>query len=210
MKKLIIAILLCLTITDAWASNFEKIDKIPDNMKSVMVVIPIYSQKIAFRLPTSWKPAFQDKKPNFYIIEFTPKNENINSWQEMLTVQGFQNLAGRVTPHKFISDLAMRFKAVCGSDAIFESIGEKSIDGYQSYSAILGCAKVPNQNLSEIGYYIAIQGEKDLYLIQKANRKAALSSNKSFHGQANASSFMENFMPIELCKKGGAQGECNK
>jgi len=61
------------------AESIEPIGKVPDDIKSAKVIIPIYNQKLAFRLPTDWKPAFKDQNANMFLIEFTPKNESIKS-----------------------------------------------------------------------------------------------------------------------------------
>jgi hypothetical protein len=210
MKTFVIIAILFFTTSLAGASGLQKTGNIPDHVKSVKAVIPIYSQKVAFQMPTSWKPAFKDQKQNFFIVEFTPKDEEINSWQNMLSVQGFQNLASRVTPKRFLSEIAEKFKSVCGSNAIFEPLGEESIDGFQAYSAILGCAGLPNQNISEVGYYLSIQGEKDLYVIHKSIRTVAFDPEESPLTKFNADDFIAEFMPVELCNKGGGQGACNK
>jgi hypothetical protein len=187
-------------------AEFKKVPSIPADVKSAKAVIPIYSQKLAFRLPTSWKNALQDQKPNMFILEFTPQNENIDSWKNLLTIQGFENLAGRVSPERFITDTANRFKTICGKDFVFDNLGATTVDGFKAHRAILGCSKIPNQNFSEVAYWLVIQGSKDIYVVQKAIRSEVGNSLTS----ANVDSFVSDFSPIELCKSGGEKYECTK
>jgi hypothetical protein len=186
--------------------EFNKVSSIPEGVKSAKAIVPIYSQKLAFRLPTTWKSAFQDQKPGMFMMEFTPKNESIGSWQNLLTIQGFENLSSRVTPERFITDTGNRFKAICKQDFVFENLGATTVDGFKAHRAILGCSKVPGQNFSEMAYWLAIQGSKDIYVVQKAVRSELGNPLNS----SNIDSFIADIGPIELCKVGGQQYECNK
>ncbi len=187
-------------------AEFKKVPNIPADVKSAKAIVPIFSQKLAFRFPTSWKNAFQDQKPHMFMMEFTPQHENIDSWQNLLTIQGFENLANRVTPERFLTDTANRFKAICGNDFVFDNLGATTVDGFKAHRAILGCSKVPNQNFSEVAYWLVIQGAKDIYVVQKAIRSGTGNPLTS----TNVDSFFSDFSPIELCKAGGEKYECNK
>lgn len=212
MKKILIVLMLFCLTSYVEANNVQKVNKLPDNIKSFKALIPIYSQKIGFQLPSSWKPVFQKKRENFFIMEFMPKDEKINSWKNMFTIQAFQNLASKATPKQFLLNMSDKFQKICGTNTIFDSIGESSIDGYNAYSVIMGCTKIPsnqtNQNLSEIGYYMVIQGDKDLYVIYKASRGASFNPDESPLTKSNAEEFIADFIPFELCKKNSPKGEC--
>jgi len=199
------------------AESLEPIDKVPDDIKSEKVIIPIYSQKLAFRLPTDWKPAFKDQNANMFMIEFTPKNESIKSWSNLLSLQGFKNLAARGSSEQFLDQLASVFKSTCGEYLIYEKIDSPIIDGYESTSAILGCSKMPKSHQSgvkkgqsEVGYYHSIRGEKDIYFIHKSIRGDSFENSKPPLTKDNVASFFKSFMPIELCQNSGGQAECIK
>lgn len=199
------------------AGGLKPVDKIPDDVKSVKFVIPIYSQRVAFRLPTDWKPAFQDQNANMFMIEFTPKNENIKSWSNIVSVQGFKNLASKVSSEQFLDNLASRFKSTCGEYLVYEKIDSPVIDGYQSTTAILGCSKLPNthqsgvkKGQSEVGYYYSIKGKTDIYIIHKSIRGDSFENSNPPLARDNVASFFKLFMPIELCQNSGGTGECQK
>lgn len=217
MNRITIIFLATLFSLHAYAEDLEPVSSIPKNVKSVKAVIPIYSQRVAFRLPTDWKPAFQDQNSNMFMIEFTPKDESIKSWKNMLSVQGFKNLASRASSEQFLDNLASRFKITCGEYLVYEKVGSPVIDGFNSTTAILGCSKLPNSHptgakkgQSEIGVYYSIQGEKDIYLIHKSIRGEAFEPASTPITKENLVSYIEPFGPIELCKNTGGQGQCNK
>ncbi|WP_211826671.1 hypothetical protein [Kistimonas asteriae] len=217
MKKTTTILLATLVTMSAYAEDLKPVDRIPKDVKSVKAVIPIYSQRLAFRLPTDWKPAFQDQKSNMFMIEFTPKNETIQSWSNMFSVQGFKNLASKANSEQFLDNLASRFQATCGEYLVYEKIGSPIIDGFKSTTAILGCSKLPDSHptgvkkgQSEIGYYYSIQGKKDIYLIHKSVRGDAFDPTSTPLTRENIASFIAPFNSIELCKNTGGQGQCNK
>ena len=218
MNKVVICLISAILSVDCVSQNeLRPINEVPSDIDSVKVVIPIYSQRIAFRLPTTWKAASHDQNANVFLIEFTPNNENINSWSNLVSVQGFRNLAERGNSEQFLDSLASRFEAVCGENVVYEKIDALLIDGYKSTTAILGCSDLPSdqptdigRGQSEIGYYFSIEGEKDIYLIHKSIRGSAFEVEEPPFNKDNISSFIQEFMPIELCKNTGGLGVCNK
>ena len=217
MKKRIILIFACLASLGAHAEDLALPSNSSDNIESIKAIIPIYSQRIAFNLPTDWKVAFQDQNEQMFMIEFIPKNENIENWTNMVSVQGFKNFASQVSSKQFLDHLAAKFESTCTDALVYKNIDSPLIDGYQSSTAILGCADLPSAHhtglkagQSEIGYYYSIQGKKDIYLIHKSIRGNAFESEASPLTRENIASFINPFMPIELCNNNGAQTECNK
>lgn len=208
MKKILIAFFLyhfqiCISFAQ---DDFQQIQQIPSGVKSITIVTPIYSQKLSFSLPASWDNALQERKGIMFMMEFKPKNENINFWKNLLTIQGFENLSKRFTAQQFLTETSNRFKSVCKTDFVFTDLGETVVDGFKSQHGILGCSKVPGQNFSETAYWLVIQGENDLYVIQKAIR----SNPGDVLTKSNLEMFVQDIKPIALCKKIGEVHECLK
>jgi hypothetical protein len=217
MKK-ILALLLSIFLASCTTKNdLKQVDKIPDNIKTLRAVIPIFSQRISIQLPTTWKPAHEDQNSSSYLIEFIPKNESIEAWQNLVSVQGFKNLSFNANPEEFIDRISDGFKRDCEKDVVYTKLGASKIDGYPSYSAILGCANSKKSEInglqkgkSEIGYFLAIKGESDLYVIYKSIRGDAFDAKKPPINSQNIGNFIVEIKPIELCKKGGHPAECKK
>lgn len=212
MKKLVLVIFLAVSVTVNSAEN-----TIPENIKSVAAVIPIFSQKIAFNLPTNWKAVFEDQQEGSYMIEFIPQEETIEQWKNLFTIQAFENLAGKTTPIDFLNGMAVRIKDACGEYAVFEQLGSMTVTNHQAYAVIMGCSNTPDaqgvfseQGQSEFGYYLTIKGQSDFYLIHKLVRGNTFDVDKLPVNKGNAAEFISEFMPIDLCQAGGEAYECNK
>lgn len=202
--------LCCFAVSLANAAGSEKPEKQAARAKFTRVVLPIFSQKIAFKMPAAWKEARKEQKDGVYVVEYVPGKQDKGSWTRMLSVQGFENLSGKITAAAFLNKLQANFQSSCGTDLVAEPLGETVIDGYKAFSVILGCGKMPGKDWSEVGFYAAIQGEKDIYLVSKSARLATFEHKQSPLTKATTSSFIANILPIEVCKAGGRPGQCQK
>ena len=199
------------------AAEVEPTDAIPEGFKSVVAVIPIYSQKVSFNLPTNWKAVFEDQQSGSYMIEFIPQGEVIDNWKNLFTVQGFENLADKTTPEGFLNAMAVRFQETCGEYSVFEKLGSMNITDHQAFAAIIGCSNIPDaegninkEGQSELGYYISIKGQYDYFLIHKSIKGDAFDTDELPINRSNAAAFISEFMPIDICRAGGEEYECNK
>lgn len=122
-----------------YAVDNKPVDTIPEGVESVPAVIPIFSQKVSFTLPTSWKAVFEDQQSGSYMIEFIPQSEVIENWINLFTIQGFKDIADKTMPEGFLNALAVRFQETCGEYAVFEKLGPMSISNHPAFAAVIGC-----------------------------------------------------------------------
>ena len=212
MKVVSLLMLFALSVS---AAENEPVDAIPEDVKSATAVIPVYSQKISFNLPTDWKVAFQDQRSGAFLIELIPRDEVLENWENLFTIQGFEKLADKTKPIDFLDGLAVRLKESCGQYSVYEQLGHLTISKHKAFAAIMGCSNSLDNNSakkgkSELGYYIAIQGQHDYYLVHKSVRGASFDKDNTPINPDNADDFIAEFMPIELCQSGGEEYECNK
>lgn len=209
-KSVLLFVLSCFAVSLANAADSKKAEKQVAPAKFTRVVLPVYSQKVAFKMPASWKQVLKEDKNGVFTVEYIPGKQDKKTWTRMLSVQGFKDLSGKVNAVTFINKLQANFQNTCGKDLVAEPLGATVIDGYKAFSAILGCSKMPAGDWSEVGFYAAIQGEKDLYLFRKSARLASFEHKKSPLTKATTSRFIANILPIEVCKAGGRPGQCQK
>lgn len=218
MKNRITLLLLAFLVGCAGSQNqLSKIDTIPDDIETVKVVMPVYSQKVAFNLPSNWVAGSQNQQPGWYLIEFLPKDESIKGWNNLLSVQGFENLAGKISGEAILDKIANGFKSICGEPFVYNKLGASKVDSYDAYSAIIGCAEFnesqptgAQKGQSEMGYFYAIEGKADIYLINKSIRGNAFDAENPILNENNSDEFLKKILPIEICQLSGAQAECLK
>ncbi len=201
----LLLILIC-SFTAGQASAEQGIIKEPLSLdEDGRGVVRVFSQVTSHGLPTGWKVGFRTETPAHFMLEFVPKDESVENWKTMFTLQGFRNLAEKTDAKTMLGLAGMQQKKVCGESLIFELIEEEPISGFPAQGAIIGCSKVPHdlsiglkKGMAEIAYYIAVKGKKDIYLFHKGIRGKAFDKNNSPITKHNAKEFIKDFLPIQL------------
>jgi hypothetical protein len=191
-------------------------DEFFDLPQPTTATIPIFNQVIAFTLPAHWKPVHQNATKASYIAEFVPREESAQAWKEMITVQGFRDLAQqpRASPINFLARISAGMEKVCGADTVTQALGAVTVDSYEAQAAIIGCASLPRAasgaraGQGEIAYYLAIKGTHELYVIQRAVRGGAFDKRKAPITEANAARILETLQPVKICDSADSREQC--
>jgi len=205
---LVVSFLLCGCVS---TKKNERLDSVPVGTKNVSIVIPVYSQKISLNLPNSdWRPSFEDSQENTYRVEIKEMKEGQQTdWTELVSVQGFKEFTA-LTPQELLDFLADKTQKPCPKDYKYQALGPVKMSGYDGAKGVIGCSQYLGENgpeKGEIGYYFAVKGEKDLYLIHKAYRGQSTEINKLLDEEF-AKKFIADILPIKICKKAGHEAEC--
>lgn len=181
----------------------EKVEEQRAQGSTVMTITQIFSQTLANGLPQGFVPVLEDVKSGFYIQEFVLKGETPYQWTQKITISGSKGLSSipNLSPEKFtvVSFNAIK-KNVCPNSYSIGRVGESKIDGYDAFTAILGCGEVPTRagKVSEMFVTLTIKGEADYYTIQWTERgfpsSTSLVLDKSMWNERVAK-----LMPIKLC-----------
>lgn len=175
-------------------------------------VLPIFSQKLGFSLPTGWRQAYHEERAGMFIAEFVPEQEALNQWSALFCVQGFKDMAESVSPEQFLDAMAETYQASCDGEVIYQKLGDTQVDGHKGFQAILGCTTMPNVHgatqfnssaftsppQGEIGYYTVVSGSKDLYLLHKSMRGEVFLADKPPLQAANSADFISALAPFSL------------
>lgn len=186
-------------------------------LPSVAAEVPIYSQKIRFQLPSDWKHIFTDQTDDSYLIEFIPKKSSLENWTDLFSLQGHKGFKGSLTPEQVSNNIATGFVKTCPKTAIYTKLGARKIDGHDAFLSVIGCSNMPSdgvaglkKGMSEISYYVVMQGDADLYVAHKSVRGVGFKPNK-FPPFVEASiEGMKLFFPFKFCKLDSPRGQCKK
>ncbi len=167
------------------------------------VVSPIFSQLVAFTLPSPFKTKFENATATQYIREAVPEGETVEAWTQMITVTGYKQLASdpRMTPQAFASQIAGGFQRACPDTFASAGFGEKKFGGNIAFLSVAGCGRVAGSadKHSEIALLVTIKGDADMYTLQWAERSAG-SAQRPRIDTAKWFERIERLGPIKLCK----------
>jgi len=174
----------------------------------VVTSTPLFSQVLVFTLPAGWKLAHQSGSPNSYLMEFTPQDQEIRAWNDLVTLQAYRDLAHKpeASPKNFLGMVASRMEKACPGKAVVQSLGDTRVDGFAAHSSILGCADLGGR--SELAVYLAIRGSHDLYLIHRAFRGQPFDRAKPPLDAVRARQALASLAPVKLCELDEPQEHC--
>lgn len=190
---------------------------VAETAKSVTVEIPIFSQKVRFSLPDGWKNNKAKQFKQSFLAEFTPVDEELDSWTNLFALQAHQNFDPTISPEQVSDSYAAGFVKLCPKSVIYSKLKAQQINGHQAYLSLMGCANMPvdtvsglKKGMSEISFYIFVKGTKDLYIFQKSLRGDGFDPENLPASIKQSVNEMKSFSPMQFCNLDSPKGKCLK
>ncbi len=198
-----------LFIQCALLSNISPADHNPPDDP---VTLDIFSVPLEINVPAHWKQIRQEQISDMYSAEFLPEHETLNQWNQLICVQGFNNVSDSVSPDDFMKSLSLAYNENCRGDIIYRPLGDTEVNGYQGVHALLGCTKMPNTHTvqvgevqsfisdpqGEMGYYTVLVTSNKLILFHKSLRGKVFSPNHPPLSVSNYQAFIGDLFPDRL------------
>ena len=175
-----------------------------ENATSLLVISPIFSQLVAFKMPLDFHVVNEQTSAHAYIREAVPTGETAGQWTRMITVTGYKDIAADPGPPPavLLGTIADGFRKVCPDTVSVGNLGNPSIDGYPAALAFMACGTADDgsESRSEAVLIVAIKGARDYYTIQWAERGPAQATRVSFDEQ-HWLGRLKQLMPIFICAR---------
>ena len=175
-----------------------------ENATSLLAISPIFSQLVAFKMPLAFQVVNEETSEHAYIREAVPQGETAEQWTQMITVTGYKSVAADPgpPPAALISTIADGFKKACPDTITVGDLGKTPIDGYPAELAFVACGTASDGGNahSEAALILVIEGTRDYYSIQWAERGPAQATRVAFDEQ-HWMDRLKRLMPVFLCAK---------
>ena len=119
-------------------------------------------------LPQGWSLGFSDRDDGRAIYEYLPPDQQVEDWQEMMTVQIFFDL-NSVPPSALLGQMRAGFEAECEA-AGADQLVERTVNGYPAARQLLLCGQAQQSGMGEVTLVLALAGRDSLYVVQRAWR----------------------------------------
>ena len=124
--------------------------------------------------PDGWRLSFETKTDNLHFFEYFPKGETPQQWTEMVTIQIVSNLKG-ISPSVLADNLRTRFVTGCAHQTL-RGPERFNLEGYLAIRLYVECDKPTFKRRPggsdflqhEVAAFQIIQGQRDLYVIERA------------------------------------------
>ncbi len=126
-------------------------------------LVPIYDYLVVAPTPSNWqpKPAHSEGDGNFYLTEFLPEGQTVESWKEMITISGYKKIDS--TPAQYFNLLYGLTVKTCGKEG---TAAQVLADKNNVFVALLMCGGL-QEGASDIANLGRNKGEVTLYRIYK-------------------------------------------
>ncbi|MDD2685765.1 MAG: hypothetical protein PHY62_06370 [Gallionella sp.] len=221
MKNLSISLLLLLVASYTSGLYAEdaptKAAPLPKEYSAIFST-PIFSQVFVHGLPNGWQMVSSRKSPDGsdFVQVYALDGQNPSNWTELIMVTGMKDMVK--TPNanlpNLIEYIAKQKRVVCPERFFAISAGSAMFGSRPGHTAILGCGRLSanaaglKAGEGEIGVYIAVQGEKDFYVIQRVQRRAAFEVTPEPLSRSEFLKLVQSLMPIGVCEIGDSPDQC--
>jgi hypothetical protein len=171
--------------------------------ETVTHVVRVFSEVLRYPLPGIFKPAFENKKPRSYSLEYVKEGETVHKWTQMFTVTGMSGVSAmpNYTPEGHVSMMANGFRGACPETFSALSRGTSLIDGREAFTAVLSCGTLKNGSelYSETLMVTAIKGLNDAYSLQWAERGTPMDDSKALANDLKWADRIRAMRPVLVC-----------
>lgn len=145
---------------------------LPAAARDIIAVAPVYSQLVAFPVPSGFKAVYEGEDKGSYLLEFVPQGEAVDNWTQMLTLTGLKDGAKAQSVIDFASGLAKGYQDACPGSFAARNLQAPQIKGAgEVFAGYLGCGDSGGH--SEEMTFLVLHGTADLYTVQWALRGPA-------------------------------------
>jgi hypothetical protein len=167
---------------------------------SIGMVAPVFGHIVFLHVPMEFKSADEVTKGNFYIHEFVPAGETVDSWTQMITVTGNRSpqLVGG-TPKQMAEGMASGYKRTCPSSFAARAIFQGVMNGNDAFVMLVGCGSADaSGSHSEVAQIAVVKADNEFVSFQWAERGVASDSPPALDAPMWSARFSK-LMPLKIC-----------
>lgn len=171
----------------------------------IRAVAPVFNNIISYNVPDSFKSAYETTNKDGYINEAIPKDQSLDNWKQMISLTGAKDFKSKdgASPKNVLNFMAAGFKDACPDSFSGINLNLDEIDGRKSAAGVISCGKLKKSgkdDYSETTLVLVIEGSKDYYTLQWAERAAPRGkiTQDDLVGWSKKSALLS---PIKVCDK---------
>ena len=171
-------------------------------VQNSFVKMPIFHETLAFPLPDAWsiEPALRTVDEGTFVLEFVGEGQSSEQWKDKLTVQGFNNANDDIdlNARKLLKMMQEEMASLNEESFYSEELFSETIVSKQKIAVVMGLKALPDDaTQSQFGLYMLIEGEHDIYIVQRA-WKGALNKDGFLVPKEEVNAWLADFKQIAL------------
>lgn len=135
------------------------------------------AERYVLGVPASWQEASRHTVQGTDVVVYVPPGQNAQQWSDMLTVQVFHGMTA-LPADAFYERTRRAYQDGC-ADSRAGDMQTGLSNGYPSAFWVLGCGRHAAAGVGETSFFRLIQGDRALYLAQRAWRTAPYAAQEA-------------------------------
>ena len=125
-------------------------------------------ENLLVTVPAGFKLGYEGSRPDLNLQEWIPKNETVENWSEMVTMQVFLQRTD-IDPARMLQGIGKQWREAC-SGSTSTPITSGQVNGYPVSMVLMRCPRLPATGKPETTMFRAIKGNDSFYMVQSAVR----------------------------------------
>ncbi|MBC7753504.1 MAG: hypothetical protein H7Z71_04650 [Moraxellaceae bacterium] len=187
-------------------SRKDLVKSAPEYIKNV---IPLYSQSLEISVSKNWNPQKPNSQTKIFSQEFLPKNEKIETWNQLLTIAAAKGLSAQIPLDEIYTGEMNAIKKICPGGVRSEKVQIPKVSGFDTLGAIMTCDQHPQvKSKNEAALYIFVKGKNDIYIVKKSFREELNDKSLDRLSRNNYTKKAPELLSLRLCKNKGQNPVC--
>jgi len=177
--------------------------------------LPMFGQQLVIRQPAQWQMVSSFRNEHQEIVQFLPEGEDAEDWAERISIHAYAGIAAHTTygPDVILRTLGQTLREHCRTEVLTQTLEHLNINGYPAVTRLIGCAQLKETSaeatgLGEMGFYLAIKGKQDFYVLGHVLRGSVFSPELAPMNRDNFMAYAEKTSPVMLCAPGNTLEAC--
>jgi len=165
--------------------------------------LPIFHQTLQFPFPLSWplEPLRRELEGGTFLLEFSAAGKGRDGWRDKLIIQGFNsaNDDAGMNARKLLGMMRDEMQSLDVEAFHYEELYSATVLNRQNIAALMGLRALPGQeDVAQFGLYMVIEGDHDIYIVQRAWKAEPSEREGMPMGRAELEAWLEDFKKIKL------------
>lgn len=159
-----------------------------------------------FAVPQRWQEVDRSRQQGVDMITFVPQGQSLQGWTDMVILQVYREMTA--LPAEALRERTLSALRAACADASAGTLQTGLSNNYPSAFWVTACARNSQSGLGEIAYFRSLQGNDNLYMVQRVWNTAPFAPNPPALPEAEKQEAIAILRALTVCQPGDSRHPC--
>ncbi|GAA0572517.1 hypothetical protein [Caenispirillum bisanense] len=161
-----------------------------------------------FAVPQRWEEVDRSRQQNVDMITFVPQGQSLQGWKDMIILQVYREMTA--LPAESLRERTVSALRAACDEASAGALQTGLSNNYPSAFWITACTRNSQSGQGEIAYFRSLQGNDNLYLVQRVWNTPPFDSSAPAVSDAEKQEAIAILRALTVCQPGDARHPCTQ